>query len=97
MKSTALTDIQLIRRRSILALFLIVPISSIAAMMSTIIAPGSIGQGIAIGCGVWMLVLPISWHRFVDRQKLNFRLSKPAKPNIYVEISNPHNFLKLYL
>ena len=76
MKSPDLTDIQFIRRRSILALILIVPISSIAAMMSTIIAPGAIGQGIAIGCGLWMLVFPIVWHRFVDRQKLNFRLSK---------------------
>ncbi len=67
----------LTRSRAILALYLIVPISSIAAAMTVWIAPGTIGQTVAFGCGIWMLLLPILWHRFVDRQALKFNFSKP--------------------
>ncbi len=65
------------RNRSILALILIVPLSSIGAICSTVLAPGAIGQGIAIGCGIWMLILPIGWHLFIDRQPLKLRSSQP--------------------
>jgi uncharacterized protein len=64
------------RNRSILALLLIVPISSIGALCSTTIAPGVIGQGIALCCGIWMLVLPIFWHLSIDRQQLKLRLNR---------------------
>ncbi len=70
------TSDRFIRNRSILALLLIVPISSIAALCSTIIAPGAIGQGIAVACGIWMLIFPISWHLFIDRQNLRVRVSQ---------------------
>ena len=60
------------RHRAILALGLIVPVSSIAAAMSVWIAPGIIGQSVAVGCGIWMLLFPILWHIFIDRQQLKF-------------------------
>lgn len=63
------------RNRSILALLFIVPISSIGALTSTIVAPGAIGQGIAICCGIWMLIFPIAWHVSIDRQRLQLRKS----------------------
>jgi uncharacterized protein len=63
-------------RLSILALLLIVPVTSIGVIMSAFIAPGVIGQGIAIICGIWLLLFPILWHRLVDRQPLKLKLSK---------------------
>ncbi|WP_295616025.1 hypothetical protein [Chamaesiphon sp. GL140_3_metabinner_50] len=63
------------RTRSILALLLIVPISSIGALTSTIIAPGAVGQGIAVCCGMWMLIFPVAWHVSIDRQRLQFNKS----------------------
>jgi uncharacterized protein len=64
------------RNRSSLALCLIVPISSIAALCSTVIAPGAVGQGIALLCGIWMLVFPIGWQILIERQTLRLRKSK---------------------
>jgi uncharacterized protein len=63
------------RNRSILALLLIVPISSIGALASTIVAPGAVGQGIAVCCGIWMLIFPIAWHVSIDRQRLQLNKS----------------------
>jgi uncharacterized protein len=71
-RSAALT-----RSRAILALFLIVPVSSIAAIMSVWLAPGIIGQTVAICCGIWLLLFPILWHKFVDRQRLKFDFDRP--------------------
>ena len=62
--------------RSILALLLIVPVSSIGAICSTVVAPGAIGQSVAISCGIWMLIFPIVWHVFIDRQQLRLRLTQ---------------------
>jgi membrane protease YdiL (CAAX protease family) len=71
-------------KSSILALLLIVPVTSVGAVMSTLIAPGALGQGIAIFCGIWLLFFPLLWHRYVDlpwatlreRQPLNLKLSR---------------------
>jgi uncharacterized protein len=65
-----------IKNRAVLALFLIVPASSIGAGMSAIIAPGIFGQIVAIGCGIWMICLPILWVKFVDRQQPRFLLAR---------------------
>lgn len=75
MKSNLNTDL-FNRNRSILALLLIVPISSIGALTSTVVAPGAIGQGIAIGCGIWMLIFPLAWHVLIERQQLKLRLAQ---------------------
>jgi uncharacterized protein len=64
------------RRQSILALWLIVPVTSIGAIMSALVAPGVIGQRVAIFCGLWLLIFPFLWHRFVEKQRLNFKLTK---------------------
>jgi uncharacterized protein len=66
------------RQRSILALLLIVPVTSIGALMSVYVAPGSIGQGCALVSGLWLLLFPMLWHRLVERQPLNFQLPKNA-------------------
>ncbi len=63
------------RYRSIIALLLIVPVTSIDALCSTMIAPGGIGQGIAVGCGVWLLVFPLLWQVSIERQPLGWRLA----------------------
>jgi uncharacterized protein len=79
MKSSSQIDraAALDRSRAILALDLIVPVSSIAAVMTVWIAPGIIGQAVAVCCGIWMLLFPILWHIFVDRQQLKFNFNKP--------------------
>jgi uncharacterized protein len=61
------------RNRSIIALLLIVPITSIGALCSTVIFPGAIGQGIAICGGIWLLVFPILWQVSIERQPLKLR------------------------
>lgn len=63
------------RTRSILALLLIVPVSSIGALASTIVAPGAVGQGIAVCCGIWMLIFPVAWQISIDRQRLHLNKS----------------------
>jgi uncharacterized protein len=49
--------------------------SSIAALASTIIAPGAIGQGIAVFCGIWMSIFPVAWYVSVEKQQLKLRIS----------------------
>jgi uncharacterized protein len=63
------------RYRSIIALFLIVPVTSIGALCSTMIALGGIGQGIAVSCGIWLLVFPLLWQVSIERQPLRWRLA----------------------
>ena len=63
------------RKRSIVALLLIVPVSSIAALTSTVVMPGAIGQGIAVCCGIWMLVFPVAWHVLIEKQQLRWKIS----------------------
>lgn len=43
--------------------------------MSAFIAPGIVGQIVAIGCGIWMIFLPICWVKFIDRQQPRFRIT----------------------
>jgi uncharacterized protein len=66
----------LAERKSILALLLIFPVSSIGALCSTTLAPGAIGQVIALCCGIWMLLFPIAWHYAIDRQQLRLRVHR---------------------
>jgi uncharacterized protein len=56
-----------VKQRSRLALLLMVPPTSIGALMTTSIAPGAVGQTIALLSGIWMLVLPSLWCRWGDR------------------------------
>lgn len=77
MKSTIKRQVKLDKYRAIIALLLIVPISSIGALMSTLIAPGIIGQIIAVSCGIWLVSFPWLWSKFVDRQPPKFNLNCP--------------------
>ena len=54
----------------LLALLLIVPAPTIGAAMMLIIAPGTIGTVATALCKIWILLLPLLWHRYVDRAKL---------------------------
>jgi uncharacterized protein len=49
-------------QRSRLALLLMVPVTSIGALMTTWVAPGAVGQVIALIGGIWMVILPGLWH-----------------------------------
>ena len=62
--------------RACLPLLAVVPATSIGAVASTFIAPGIVGQSIAICCGMWMVIFPIYWQRVIERQPLEFNLTK---------------------
>jgi uncharacterized protein len=52
------------RHRSLIALLLIVPVTSIGALMAAWIAPGIVGQSIALLGGIWMVIFPSLWRRW---------------------------------
>jgi uncharacterized protein len=56
-----------VKHRSIVALLLMVPATSIGALMTTWVAPGTVGQIIALLSGLWMVILPSLWCRWGDR------------------------------
>ncbi len=70
---------------AMIALTAIVPATSIGALMSTSIAPGIVGQSIAICCGIWMVIFPIYWQRSIDRQPMRFNLTT-SKNGVWVGI-----------
>lgn len=67
------------KNRALLALALIVPATSVGALASTFIAPGAIGQTIAIGCGLWMVLLPMFWQRYVEQKPMHLHLAASQK------------------
>ncbi len=69
-----------------LPLVAVVPATSIGAIASTWIAPGTIGQSIAICCGMWTIVFPICWQRFIEHQPIDFNLTK-SRSGLWVGIS----------
>ncbi len=73
-------DAQLSRRNALLVLLLTVPASTIGVLISTIIAPGSLGQGLFSMLKFWLVALPVYWTLKVDRQRL--RLPKPTLPQV---------------
>lgn len=68
------------RKNAALVLLLTIPVSTIGVLISTVIAPGSLGQGIFSLMKLWLVALPIYWTVAVDRQKL--RLVKPTLSQI---------------
>jgi len=61
---------------SLLALLLLVPAPSIGILVGMIIAPNLFGRSVFFISKIWILLLPLFWHVFVDKQKLS--LSKPT-------------------
>lgn len=62
---------------ALLALLLIVPAQMIGTLMSLVIAPGTIGQTVLFLTKSWMLLLPIAWFLWVDRQPVS--VPKPGQ------------------
>ncbi len=67
---------------SLLALLLLVPVPSIGVLMGMVIAPNFIGKIIFSISKIWILLLPLLWHLFVDKRKLS--LSKPQRGGFVV-------------
>ena len=65
------------KRTSFIALLLLVPAPSIGVLTGMIIAPNLFGRTIFFISKIWILLLPLFWHLFIDKQKLS--LSTPAK------------------
>lgn len=64
------------RKTALLALTLLVPAASIGIIAGLYIAPGIWGQTLSVLCQLWLLVFPIAWSVFVDREKLSLSLPK---------------------
>jgi membrane protease YdiL (CAAX protease family) len=64
------------KKSSLLALLLLVPAPSIGVLTGMIIAPNLFGRVIFFISKIWILLLPLFWHVFVDKRKLS--LSKPT-------------------
>ncbi|WP_333260894.1 CPBP family intramembrane glutamic endopeptidase [Microcoleus sp. S13_C5] len=68
------------RKKALLALTVLVPAASIGIIAALYIAPGSWGPALSVLCQVWLLVFPLAWSVFVDREKL--RLSLPKRQEL---------------
>jgi membrane protease YdiL (CAAX protease family) len=55
------------RRRSILALALLVPVPTIGALAAFVFAKGPVGQGIYLAGKLWIAALPLVWLLVVER------------------------------
>lgn len=64
------------RRSSLLALLLLVPAPSIGILVGMIIAPNLFGRVFFFISKIWLLLLPLFWHSFVDKQKLSLSIPK---------------------
>lgn len=56
--------------RSLIALFLSVPVTSIGATIALFIAPGTIGQSMLIICQIWLFFVPIIWLLKIEHRPL---------------------------
>jgi len=56
------------QRHALFALALLVPAASIGKTMAMWIAPGALGKSVYFLCKVWLLLLPLAWLRYVDRE-----------------------------
>jgi uncharacterized protein len=65
------------RDRALVALLLSVPLTSIGALLTLLIAPGVIGQSILVIIQIWLLVLPVAWLRWVEHKPIS--ISKPTR------------------
>ncbi|UBF24658.1 CPBP family intramembrane metalloprotease [Kovacikia minuta CCNUW1] len=69
------------RRCALLALLLLVPASSVGAIMALMVAPGAIGQAVLVVTKIWMLLLPLIWLVWSDREKI--RIPKPGVRELF--------------
>ena len=69
--------INMTKRSSLLGLLLLVPAPSIGVLVGMIIAPNLFGRAVFFVSKIWILLLPLFWHLFVDKQKPS--LSRPTK------------------
>lgn len=60
------------RRRAITALVLLLPAPSLGAAASRLLWPESkLAKGLFIACKIWIVLLPLVWWLWVDRQRLS--------------------------
>jgi hypothetical protein len=59
-------------RNALLGLVLLVPAASVGTTMAMWVSPGPVGKSIYFLCKVWLLLLPLVWLRFVDREPISF-------------------------
>ncbi len=52
------------------------PVPSIGVLMGMVIAPNFIGKVIFFISKIWILLLPLLWHVFVDKRKLSLSIPK---------------------
>jgi membrane protease YdiL (CAAX protease family) len=68
-----------LRRRSIRALALLVPVPTIGTLAAFVLAPGPVGQAIYFGCKLWIAALPLVWRLYVDREGVSLSPLAPER------------------
>ncbi|MEH2207273.1 MAG: CPBP family intramembrane glutamic endopeptidase [Nostoc sp.] len=63
-------------QNALLALLLLVPVPSIGITTQLYILPGFQGHLVALLAKIWLLILPIIWLLFVDKESLKFEYPK---------------------
>ena len=58
------------RRLNFIALLLTVPCTSFGALMLLLVSPGIVGQSVLILCQIWLLLAPVIWQLWVERQPI---------------------------
>ena len=58
------------KKFSLLALLLLVPVPSIGVLVGMVIAPNFSGRVFFFIAKIWILLLPLFWYLFIDKQKL---------------------------
>jgi len=61
----------MLKRNSFLALLLLVPAPSVGVAVGMIAAPNLFGRSVFFFSKIWILVLPVFWRFFVDKEKLS--------------------------
>ncbi|WP_375509356.1 CPBP family intramembrane glutamic endopeptidase [uncultured Nostoc sp.] len=65
-----------LNRNALLALLLLVPVPSIGVAAQLYMLPGLTGNLVALLSKIWMLVLPIIWLLFIDKENLKVQYPK---------------------
>lgn len=72
--------------RSLWALWLLVPVPSIGVLVAMWLMPGPIGQAVYGAGKVWMVLLPVIWLVWVERERIAF--TKPSLQSLLVGLGS---------
>jgi len=67
------------RKHAIAALGLLVPVPALGALCAFVWAPGPLGQAVYFAAKAWLLVLPLCWRLWIEREPLSLSPLAPGR------------------